>query len=87
MAKGKGKKAIGGGAHRAHGPKRHLHTWCGAMKGDFAKAGVLSKYNDYESWQLAMAARGVRKADYVEFCKFAVMSLEDKKAYLANLKK
>jgi len=87
MAKGKGKKVSSGGPHKKHGPKRHLHSWCGAMKHDFAKSGLLSKYYDFESWQLAMAARGCKKADYNEFKAFAVLTMEEKKAYFANLKK
>ena len=87
MAKGKGKKVSSGGPHKKHGPKRHLHAWCGAMKKDFADAGLLSKYEDFESWQLAMAARGCKKADKAEFSRFVVLSLEEKKAYFANLKK
>lgn len=86
MAKGKGSRASGG-PHKNHGPKRHMHSWCGAMKQDFAKAGVLSKYHDFESWQLAMSARGNRKADRAEFERFVVLSMEDKKAYFAAIKK
>ena len=90
MAKGKGKKVASSGStlRKAHkGPKRHLFKEYKPMIAAFAKAGILSKYYNYESWQLAMAARGCRKADYGEFSRFVVMSLEDKKAYFANLKK
>lgn len=86
MAKGKGGR-VSGGPHKNHGPKRHMHVWCGALKHEFAESGLLNKYHDYESWQLAMAARGVKKADEAEFSRFATMSMEDKKAYFANLKK
>jgi len=88
MAKGKGGKRVSsGGPHKSHGPKRHMHTWCGAMKKDFADAGLLSKYYDFESWQLAMAARGNRKATYAEFQAFSLLSMEDKKAYFETHKK
>ena len=87
LTKGKGKKVASGGPHKKHGPKRHMHAWCGAMKKDFADAGLLSKYYDFESWQLAMAARGNRKADYAEFRVFSLLSMEEKKAYFANCKK
>lgn len=86
MAKGKGSKSSGG-PHKNHGPKRHLHSWCGAMKKDFADAGLLSKYYDFESWQLAVSARGNRKATYADFQAFVVLSMEEKKAYFANMKK
>lgn len=87
MAKGKGKGASGGGPRRTHGPKRHMHRWCGADKSVYAKAGVLSKYNDFESWQLACTARGKKSSSQEEFNKFVVMSLEDKKQYFQNLQK
>jgi hypothetical protein len=87
MAKGKGKKVSSGGPHKKHGPKRHMFRWAGPMKEAFAKAGILTKYHDYESWQLAMAARGIKKADRAEFNRFVVLSMEEKKAYFANLKK
>ena len=86
MAKGKGKgRVAGGGQHKNHGPKRHMHSWCGALKSEYAKAGVLNKYNDFESWQLAMAARGNRKATEAEFYAFSNLSMEDKKAYFAKV--
>lgn len=87
MGKSKARSASSVGKHKNHGPKRHIHRWTGAMFEDFAKAGVLSKYNDFESWQLAMAARGSRKTDYAEFCRFASMKFEDQKAYFENTHK
>jgi len=87
MAKGKRKGTSSGGPHKKHGPKRHMHAWCGPMKEAFAKTGILTKYYDFESWQLAMAARGNKKADYNEFKAFAALSMEEKKAYFAALKK
>ena len=88
MAKGKGgKKVSSGGPHKKHGPKKHMFRWTGPMKKQFADAGLLSKYSDFESWQLAVAARGNRKATYADFQAFVVLSLEEKKAYFANLKK
>ena len=83
----KGKRVGGGGPRKNHGPKRHMFRWAGPMKHEFAKSGLLSKYYDFESWQLAMAARGNRKADKAEFDRFVVLPMEQKKAYFANLKK
>ena len=87
MAKGKGKKVSSGGPHKKHGPKRHMFKEYKPMIRAFADAGLLSKYHNYESWQLAMAARGCRKADYNDFKAFVVLSLEEKKAYFKNLHK
>lgn len=86
MAKGKKKGVSSGGPHKKHGPKRHLHRWCGVRKQEFSKAGVLSKYYDYESWALALAARGVKKFEASEFNSFVIMSMEKKKEYFASLK-
>ena len=87
MAKGKKKVGGSGGPHKNHGPKRHLHRWCGAMKQDFARAGVLSKYHDYESWQIACAARGKRSVTQQEFEMFVILPMEKKKEYFTNIKK
>lgn len=84
MAKGKGKRVSSGGPHKKHGPKRHLFKEYKPMIKAMADAGLLTKYNDFESWSLAMAARGNRKADYDEYIKFSVLSLEEKKAYFKN---
>ena len=60
MAKGKGKKVSSGGPHKKHGPKRHLFRDYKPMIKAFADAGLLSKYDNYESWVLACQARGKR---------------------------
>jgi len=87
MAKGKGKGASSSGPHKKHGPKRHLFKEYKPMVKAMADAGLLSKYHNFESWQLAMAARGCKKADRAEFNRFVILSMEEKKAYFANLKK
>lgn len=87
MAKGKGKKVSSGGPHKKHGPKRHMFKEYKPMIKAMADAGLLTKYNDFESWQLACAARGCKKVDLGEFKRFVVLPMEEKKAYFANLKK
>ena len=88
MAKGKGRKASGGsGLRKNHGPKRHMFKEFKPMVRAFADAGLLSKYDNFESWQLACAARGCKKVDYNEFKKFVVLSLPEKKEYFKNLRK
>ena len=50
MAKGKGKKVASGGPHKKHGPKKKMfHCWSSTMRWHFAKAGLLTKYNNFES--------------------------------------
>ena len=86
MAKGKG-KSVSNGPRRAHGPKRHMFREYKPMTHYFAKAGVLSKYNDYESFCLACADRGKKKSTYDEFVAFAVMPREKQRAYFASIGK
>ena len=89
MAKGKGKKgASAGGPHKKHGPKRHLHhQFSKCIRMQIAKSGLLSKYHDFESWQLAVAARGKRSASYSEFQQFVVLPMDKKKEYFETLKR
>jgi len=93
MAKGKGGKtsvSAGPKLRKNHGPKRRLFHDYGnkIIRIELAKAGLLSKYNDYESWMLACQARGKRKdIDKAEFDKFVVLSLKEKKEYFKNIKK
>ena len=87
MAKGKRKGGSSGGPHKMHGPKRHMFKEYKPMIHAFAKAGLLTKYENFESWQLAMAARGCKKADFNEFKRFVVLPLSDKKEYFKNIKK
>ena len=86
MAKGK-KSGASSGLRKNHGPKRHMHAWCGAMKQDFAKSGLLSKYYDFESWSQACQARGSKHVTYEDFQEFRKLKFEDQKAYFKNFKK
>lgn len=73
---------------KTHGPKRKLfHEWTSTMRLHFAKAGVLSKYCNYESFTISCGARGVRSdlADlWEEFIRLPDKAAKD--AYLDNLK-
>ena len=88
MAKGKGKKSTSsGGPHKKHGPKRHMFKEYKPMIKAMADAGLLTKYNDYESWTLACQSRGKRNVTRRDFNEFVVLPLAEKKAYFKNLKK
>lgn len=88
MAKGKGKKVSSGGPHKKHGPKKKMwHCWSSTMRMHFAKAGLLDKYHNFESWQQACQAKGKRNATEAEFKEFVKLSDEEKKAYFANITK
>lgn len=45
---------------KRHGPKRHLHAGLKPMVHQFAAFGILNKYNDYESFCISCADRGVK---------------------------
>ena len=90
MAKGKGnKKGASSGPRRVHGPKRHLHKDYKpkALVMEFGKLGLLNKYQDFESWQLACAAKGKKNVSKAEFDKFSGLSITDKKEYFKSLKR
>ena len=87
MAKGKGGAKSSSGPHKKHGPKRKLFKEYKPMIKMFADAGLLDKYHNFESWQLACAARGVKKADRAEYNKFSVLTMAEKKEYFKNLSK
>lgn len=85
MAKGKGGSKSSGGPHKSHGPKRHLFKEFKPMVHLFAKAGLLSKYNNYESFCLACSARGKRNPTRKDFSEFVGLSREKQKEYFASL--
>ena len=86
MAKGKRKGISSGGPHKKHGPKRHLFREYKPMVHVIAQSGLLSKYDNYESWVLACQSRGKRNVDRAEFNRFVVLSMEEKKAFFKSLK-
>lgn len=89
MAKGKGKKVASSGPKKMHkGPKRKLfHEWSSTIRMHLAKAGLLSKYNNYESWSIAVQARGRRDTSRNDFNEFVKLSREEKENYFKNIKK
>ena len=88
MAKGRGKSTSSGGPHKKHGPKKHLFRWTGPMKQSFAQTGILSKYYNRESFELAVAAKGFKfnTGDlWIEFSKLP--DLNAKKNWFKTIKK
>ena len=88
MAKGKGgKRTASAGPKKMHGPKRKMfHCWSSTMRWHFAKAGLLSKYSNFESWQQACQAKGKRNATRDEFNDFVKLDQAKKEEWFANLK-
>ena len=89
MAKGKsGRSGSSGGPHKKHGPKKKMfHCWSSTMRKHFADAGLLSKYNNFESWQQACQAKGKRNATKAEFDEFIKLDKEAKDSYFDSVKK
>ena len=84
----KPKRSSSSGPKKMHkGPKRHLFKEYKPMIIHFAKAGLLDKYHDYESWCLACSARGKRDTTRGEFSKFVLLSRPEKEAYFKSIKK
>ena len=88
MAKGKGKKVSSGGPHKKHGPKKKMfHCWDSTTRLAFAKAGLLKKNCNYESFVLACNSRGERNTSEAEFRDFAALPKEKQTEYFKNLSK
>ena len=87
MAKGKGKKVSSGGPHKKHGPKKKMfHCWTSTMRMHLAKAGLLTKYTNFESWQQACQAKGKRNTTKADFDEFIKLNQEQKVEYFKNIK-
>ena len=88
MAKGKGKGGASSGPRKSHGPKKKMfHCWSSTMRMHLAKAGLLSKYNNFEAWQQACQAKGKRNATKAEFEDFVKLDKEAKDKYFTELNK
>ena len=86
MAKGKGKGSASSGPRKSHGPKRKLfHCWSSTMRKQFADAGLLSKFHNFESFTLACNAKGKRNVTKNDFNEFVVLDDEEKKKYFEDM--
>ena len=88
MAKGKGKPSsptVSKG-RKNHGPKKKMwHCWDSTTRLHLAKAGLLTKYYNRESFDQACAARGIKSNLDALWAEFTAAA--DKKAWFKNLKK
>jgi hypothetical protein len=69
-----------------HGPKRHLFKEYKPMVRAMANAGLLTKYNNYESFVLSCGARGVRNNTAALWEEFQYLPYDKQKEFLKNLK-
>lgn len=85
MAKGKGKKVSSGGPHKKHGQKKKLfHCWDSTMRLHLAKAGLLCKYTNKESWEQSCNAKGIRAEGDSLWKEFVALDLNSKKVWFKN---
>lgn len=79
MAKGKPTSKIAKGAQgrKNHGPKRFLHHdfYPAASCMHLAACGVLDKYSNYESFCLALQARGIRNNHSLMWTRFQAIKM------------
>lgn len=76
-------------ATKQHGPKRKMfHAYSKTLRNTLGKAGVLTKYYNRESFNLACQARGVKAASDAMWETFsALRSVAAKDEWFAQLKK
>lgn len=72
--------------HKSHGPKRHMFKDYKPMVHQFAKAGLLTKYNDYESFALSCTARGVKSGIAEMWMEFRCLRRDQQDEYLKNIR-
>ena len=88
MAKGKGRKSPGSaGPRKKHGPKRHMFKEYKPMVEAFARTGILKKYYNRESFELALNSRGIRNIpDWLWMEMISLPTEKERKAWFKNLK-
>ena len=72
--------------HKSHGPKRHMFKDYKPMIHQFAKAGLLTKYNDYESFALSCTTRGVKSGIAEMWIEFRCLPRDKQNEYLKNIR-
>lgn len=85
MAKGKPSAPAALRQRKNHGPKRHLFKEFKPMIQQMSSSGILNKYHNYESFELACIAKGKRSVSKQEFIAFQLLKKEDKVNYFKNL--
>jgi len=88
VAKGKGGSKSSGGPHKKHGPKKKMfHCWDSTTRLHLAKAGLLRKYNNKESFEQCITAKGVRNNTDDLWNEFIKLNEIDKKTWFKQIKK
>lgn len=70
--------------HKKHGPKRHLFKDYKPMVTVFAEAGLLDKFNCYDSFMLAMMARGHKNGIEYLWERYKYLSKAEKIQFLKD---
>lgn len=73
--------------NKSHGPKRHMfHDYNKALRIAFGQAGMLNKYHNRESFDLACTARGVRNCLNLLWNEYILLpTKKEKDLYLATI--
>ena len=67
------------------GPKKKLfHCWDSTMRLHLAKAGLLCKYTNKESWEQSCNAKGIRAEGDSLWKEFVALDLNSKKVWFKN---
>lgn len=84
----KSSSSVGSIVRKSHGPKRHLFADYGStLTYEFGKAGVLTKYSNFESFKLACMARGCKNPTKTMWSVFSVLNTKaEKDEWLKNIK-
>ena len=73
---------------KSHGQKKKMfHAWPTAIRISLAKCGVLTKYHDFESFQVFCASRGIRANIDELYAKFVLCKTRQAQdEYFANIR-
>lgn len=72
-------------SRKNHGPKKHMFKDFKPMVAAFARAGVLSKFYNYESFVQSLTSQGVRSMTKELWADFSILPYEAKKEFLKNI--
>ena len=91
MAKGKGKGSKPSSSpslQKRHGPKKKMfHKWTSTMRLHLAGAGLLTKFNNRESFDQAVMSRGIKNVPTSMWEEMrSLKTMKEKKAWFKAIK-
>lgn len=81
MAKGRKPAVRAAAVHKNHGPKRHLFhdIYPKATRIEMTNMGLCTKYNHFDSFVLALQARGIKRDYELYWSRFCALGGDRKK--------